>query len=78
MFSEILVHSNMSVPKRTIYRCCHRLLSSAEALDEEKLGEKQVERTRKVREEKDAARWHTQDSRYPGVNFFNFQPARLG
>ena len=44
-----------------------------------KLGETAGGKNEKIREEKEAsARCHTQDSRYPGVNFFNFQPARLG
>ena len=52
------------------------VLCSAEALVKENWGKK---RTRKIREEKEASdRCHTQDSRYPGVDFFNFQPARLG
>ena len=55
-----------------------KLLSSAEALGWEKLREKRGKEREKLREEKEAsARCHTQDSHYPGVDFFNFQPARL-
>ena len=48
-------------------------------LEIRKLGETAGGKNEKIREEKEAsARCHTQDSRYPGVTFFNSQPARLG
>ena len=44
-----------------------------------KIRKKRGKRTRNImRREKTSARCYTQDSHYLGVDFFNFQPARLG